>query len=149
MSESRKPYPSDVSDDEWALVAPYLTLLPENVGQRSYPLREVFNGLRYIVKTGAPWRWMPNDLPPWEIVYQQAQRWLRAGCFEALAEDLRALLCSALRFSDCATARALPLVKTPFSRLRAWLSRVTLPDQRFFPGADFFFALRVLVAMAR
>ncbi len=54
--ESRKPYPSDVSDDEWALVASYLTLLPKNVGQRSYPLREVFNGLRYIVKTGAPWR---------------------------------------------------------------------------------------------
>jgi len=60
-------------------------------------LREVFNGLRYIVKTGAPWRWMPNDLPPWEIVYQQAQRWLRAGCFEALAEDLRAILATARR----------------------------------------------------
>ncbi len=89
MSISRKPYRSDVSDDEWALVAPYLTLLPEDSGQRSYPLREVFNGVRYIVKTGAPWRWMPNDLPPWEIVYQQARRWLRAGCFETLAEDLR------------------------------------------------------------
>jgi transposase len=92
MSVSRKPYPSDMSDDEWALVAPYLTLLPEGSAQRSYPLREVFNGLRYIIKTGAPWRWMPNDLPPWEIVYQQAQRWRRAGCFEALAEDLRVLL---------------------------------------------------------
>ena len=92
MHDARKPYPSDVSDDEWALVVPYLTLLPEAGGQRRYPLREVFNGLRYIVKTGAPWRWMPNDLPPWEIVYQQAQRWLRAGCFEALAEDLRMLL---------------------------------------------------------
>jgi transposase len=92
MKPSRKPYPSDVSDDEWALVAPYLTLLPEDAPQRSHPLREVFNGLRYVVKTGAPWRWMPNDLPPWEIVYQQAQRWLRAGCFEALAEDLRTIL---------------------------------------------------------
>jgi transposase len=91
MLSPRKPYPSDVSDDEWALVAPYLTLLPEEAGQRNHRLREVFNGLRYIVKTGAPWRWMPNDLPPWEIVYQQAQRWMRAGCFEALAEDLRAL----------------------------------------------------------
>ena len=40
MSESRKLYPSDVSNDEWALVAPYLTLLPESAGQRSYPLRE-------------------------------------------------------------------------------------------------------------
>ncbi|MBD8549030.1 IS5 family transposase, partial [Sphingomonas sp. CFBP 8760] len=50
------------------------------------------NGLRYIVKTGAPWRWMPNDLPPWAAVYQQTQRWLAAGCFEALVDDLRAVL---------------------------------------------------------
>jgi len=92
MDTFRKPYPSDVSDDEWALVAPYLTLLPEASGQRVHLLREVFNGLRYIIKTGAPWRWMPNDLPPWDVVYQQAQRWLNAGCFEALADDLRALL---------------------------------------------------------
>jgi transposase len=49
-------------------------------------------GLRYVVKTGAPWCWMPHDLPPWAAVYQQAQRWLSAGCFEQLAEDLRAVL---------------------------------------------------------
>jgi transposase len=53
--------------------------------ERTYALREAFNGLRYVVKTGAPWHWMPNDRPPWEIVYQQAQRWLLAGCFETLA----------------------------------------------------------------
>jgi transposase len=92
MSSSRPGYPSDVSDDEWALLAPYLTLLREDAGQREHSLREVFNGLRYVVKTGAPWRWMPNDLPPWEAVYQQAQRWRAAGCFEQPADDLRALL---------------------------------------------------------
>jgi transposase len=89
---ARKPYPSDVSDDEWAFVAPYLTLMTEDAPQRKYPLREVFNGLRYIVKTGGQWRWMPHDLPPWPTVYQQTQRWLEAGSFEAIVHDLRALL---------------------------------------------------------
>jgi transposase len=49
----RKAYPSDVSDEEWALVAPYLTLMIEDAPQRDFPLREVFNGLRWIVRTGA------------------------------------------------------------------------------------------------
>ena len=92
MATTRKPYPCDVCDQEWALVAPYLTLLPESAGQRSHALREVFNGLRYLVRYGVAWRAMPNDLPPWHAVYDQAQRWQRAGCFEALAHDLRAVL---------------------------------------------------------
>jgi len=89
---SRKAYPSDVSDDEWAFAASYLALMREDTPQRVHPLREVLNGLRYIVKTGGQWRWMPHDLPPWPIVYQQARRWLDACVFEALLHDLRALL---------------------------------------------------------
>ena len=88
----REAYPSDVSDEEWALVAPYLTLMTEDAPQREHPLREVFNGLRYIVRTGAAWRLMPHDLPPWHAVYQQTQRWLAAGVFEAMVHDLRRLL---------------------------------------------------------
>jgi len=88
----RKAYPSDVSDEEWAFAAPYLTLMTEEAPQRDHPLREVFNGLRYIVRSGAPWRMMPNDLPPWHAVYQQTQRWLKTGVFEAMVHDLRALL---------------------------------------------------------
>src|SRR5215210_4427366 len=88
----RKAYPSDVSDEEWAFVAPYLTLMTEDAPQRVYPLREVFNGLRYLARAGAPWRMMPNDLPPWAVVYQQTQRWLSAGVFQTMVDDLRAIL---------------------------------------------------------
>jgi len=95
MTSSHAAYPSDVCDDEWALVAPHLTLLREDAGQREDRLREVFTGLRCVVRAGAPWRWMPDDLPPWEAAYRQAQRWLAAGCFKPLADDLRALLCRA------------------------------------------------------
>src|SRR5579864_3575444 len=92
MIRPRKPYPSDVSDAEWSLVAPYLTLVREDASQRDLPLRELFNGLRYVIRYGIAWRAMPNDLPPWFAVYQQSQRWIAAGCFEALAHDLRAVL---------------------------------------------------------
>jgi transposase len=91
-ARSRKPYPTDVTDEEWAFVAPYLALLPEDAGQRRYALREVFNAVRWMVRAGAPWRLLPHELPPWPVVYQQTQRWIAAGCFEAIVHDLRAIL---------------------------------------------------------
>jgi transposase len=87
--ETRKSYPSDVSDEEWAFVAPYLTLMPLDAAQREHDLRDVFNALRYLVRGGIAWRMLPNDLPPWAAVYQQTQRWLAAGSFEAIVHDLR------------------------------------------------------------
>jgi transposase len=96
MSTKRKSYPSDVSDEEWAFCVRYLALMTEQAPQRIYPLREIFNALRYQIRVGGAWRMMPHDLPPWHIVYQQAQRWIKAGCFEAMAHDLRAILRMAL-----------------------------------------------------
>ena len=89
---TRKPYPTDVSDDEWAFVVPYLTLLPLDAEQRTHDLREVFNAVRWLVRAGAPWRLLPNDFPPWAAVYQQTRRWIAAGSFEAIVHDLRALV---------------------------------------------------------
>lgn len=88
----RKSYPSDVTDEEWAFVASYLILMKEDAPQRAHDLREVFNGLRWIVRTGSQWRLMPHDLPPWHTVYQQARRWIDAGVFEDMVHDLRALI---------------------------------------------------------
>lgn len=89
---ARKPYPSDVTDDEWAFVAPYLTLMREDAPQREHPLREVFNALRWLVRSGAAWRMLPHDFPPWPAIYQQSQRWIKTGVLEAMVHDLRQLL---------------------------------------------------------
>ena len=70
---------------------PLPDLMREDAPQRR-PLRDLFNALRYVVKTGCHWRYMPNDLPPWTAVYQQGRRWFAAGVFEQIAHDLRAIV---------------------------------------------------------
>jgi len=122
MAKERKGYLSDVSDDEWEFCASYLTLMREDAPQREHSLRELFNGLRWFVRAGCPWRMMPNDLPPWHAVHQQTQRWLRAGCFESMAKDLRILLRWAVERESQPTATILDsrtMQSTPESGARA------------------------------
>jgi len=92
MAPTRKSYPSDVSDAEWEFLIPYLTLMREDAPQRDYALRDVFDAMRYVVKTGCQWDFLPHDFPPASAVYQQARRWIAAGVFEAIAHDLRMIL---------------------------------------------------------
>jgi transposase len=89
MNTTRKSYPSDVSDAEWTFLLPYLTLMRPDAPQRAHDLREVFNAIRYVVKTGCQWRMLPHDLPDWTVAYQQARRWMQAGVFEQIVHDLR------------------------------------------------------------
>jgi transposase len=89
MSTLQKSYPSDVTDDEWEFLVPYLTLMRDDAPQREYSLRDVFNAIRYVVRTGCQWRFLPHDFPPWTAVYQQARRWVAAKVFETIAHDLR------------------------------------------------------------
>ena len=122
MSSPRKSYPSDVTDPEWEFLAPYLTLMREDAPQREHPLRKLFDGVRYVVKTGCPWRYLPHDFPPWEAVYQQARRWQAAGVFEAIAHDLRIVerLLKGRREDPTATiVDARTLQSTPESGARA------------------------------
>jgi transposase len=123
MSTSpRGPYPTDVSDEEWAFVAPYLALMDPDAPQRRHDLREVYNALRWIVRAGAPWRLLPTNFPPWAAVHQQAQRWIPAGCFEEMVHDLRALLREAQGRDPDPTAAVLDartLRSTPESGHRA------------------------------
>ena len=96
MNTTRKSYPSDVTDAEWEFLLAYLSLMREDAPQREYPLRDLFNAIRYVVRTGCQWRYLPHDFPPWTAVYQQARRWIHAGVFEQAAHDLRAIV----RFLD-------------------------------------------------
>jgi transposase len=96
MNTTGKSYPSDVTDAEWEFLLPYLSLMREDAPQREHPLRDLFNAIRYVVRTGCQWRFLPHDLPPWTAVYQQARRWMQAGVFEQIAHNLRAIV----RFLD-------------------------------------------------
>jgi len=64
----------------------------EDAPQRRYELREMFNALGWMARAGASWRMLPTNFPPWELVYQQMQRWLNAGCFEAMVSDVRSVI---------------------------------------------------------
>lgn len=121
-SGPRTPYPSDVTDEEWAFVAPYLTLMRPDAPQRTHAPREVYNALRWIVRTGAQWRMLPHEFPPWQAVYQQTQRWIAAGVFGAMVHDLRVLLRWLQGGADAPTATMLDsrtVQSTPESGHRA------------------------------
>lgn len=95
MKTTRRSYPSDVTDEQWEFLLPYLTLMKEDAPRREHPLREVFNAMRYVVRTGVQWRYLPHHFPPWRAMYQQGRRWLHAfiflqtGVFEVIAHELR------------------------------------------------------------
>ena len=90
----RKPYPSDISDEEWALVAPYLTLVREDAPQRRHDLREVFNALRWLARTGTEWRrgGCHSTSPAGRRSTNRPGAGWPPGCFEAVVHDLRLLL---------------------------------------------------------
>ena len=99
-----------------------MTLITEAAPQRRYALRAVFNGLRWLVRAGAPWRLLPNALPPWEVVSQHTHRWVKVGVFEALVQDVRAVLRVAAgrpRQLSAAMLASRPLPSSPESGGRA------------------------------
>src|SRR5260370_42077378 len=79
--KGRGGYPSDVTDEEWAFVLPYLLLCHEDSPQRKHELRTVFNAVRYVARTGGQWRVLPPRFAPWCAVSYHMQRWVNTGGF--------------------------------------------------------------------
>ena len=89
MSAQRPAYTTDLSDEEWQLLAPLLP--PEKPGgrPRKYPMREVINGIQYILRGGCAWRLMPHDLPHWQTAYQTFRAWRQDGTWRRIHDQLR------------------------------------------------------------
>ena len=86
---TRKPYPSDLSDAQWAELAPLLPPAKSGGRQRSADLREIVNGVLYVLRGGISWRMLPHDLPPWGTVWWYFRQWRDDGTWEGVHESLR------------------------------------------------------------
>ena len=85
----RKPYPSDLTAAQWAILAPLLPLAKPGGRPRSVDLREVVNGILYVLRSGCSWRMMPHDLPPWQTVYKHFRQWSADGTWARVNDTLR------------------------------------------------------------
>ena len=79
-----KRYPSDMSDDEWAILEPLIPPAKPGGRHRSANMREVVNGIFYVLRGGIPWRFLPKEFPPWKTVYHYFRRWRLDGTWEML-----------------------------------------------------------------
>jgi len=84
----RKPYPSDLTDAEWVVLAPLLPAAQPIGSPREVELREVVNALMYVSDNGIKWRAMPHGFPVWQTVYGYFRRWTQQGVWEQVNQAL-------------------------------------------------------------
>lgn len=87
---NRKPYPSDLSDEQWARIAPYIPAAKPGGRPRSVDMREMFNAILYVVRSGCAWRMIPHELPAWRTVYGYFRDFRAAGVWKRIHDALRA-----------------------------------------------------------
>ncbi len=89
---SRAIYPSDLDDAQWNIIEPFIPLAKPGGRPRSVDMREILNGILYVVRSGCAWRMMPHDLPIWSTVYDYFRRFRKAGVWQRIHDALRALV---------------------------------------------------------
>jgi putative transposase len=87
--EPRKPYPTDLTDKEWALIAPYVPTAKPGGRPEQYRKRDILDAIFYILRSGCAWRLLPHDFPPWQIVYQYFWRWRKDATWQVMHDLLR------------------------------------------------------------
>src|SRR5438874_3155045 len=84
-----KPYASDLSDAEWAILEPLIPPAKPGGRPRSVNMRQILNGIFYVLRSGGAWRLLPHDYPAWSTVYDYFRKWRNAGVWEQLVRVLR------------------------------------------------------------
>jgi putative transposase len=89
MTMGRRAYPSDVTDEQWALIDPLIPL-PSTEGRPPiHSRRELRSAILYVLRSGCPWRLLPHEFPAWQTVYWYFRRWQREGVWDQILADLR------------------------------------------------------------
>jgi putative transposase len=90
--QTRKPYPTDLKDTAWQILAPLIPAAKPGGRPEVYPKREIVHAILYVLRTGCAWRFVPNDVPPWGIVYHHLWCWRRDGTWQRINDTLRGAL---------------------------------------------------------
>jgi len=85
----RTPYPTDLTDEQWKLIEPLLPPAKPGGRPRETDLREVFNALLYLNRSGCSWRMLPHEFPPWQTVYDYFRAWIDSGVWHEILVELR------------------------------------------------------------
>ena len=86
---SRSPYPSDLTDAQWAILEPNIPPARPGGRPRSVNMREVIDAILYLNRSGCSWRMLPNDFPPWGTVHYFYRRWRMCGVWKKIHDTLR------------------------------------------------------------
>jgi putative transposase len=87
--KSRKPYPTDLSDREWALIQHLVPAAKPSGRAETYLKGKILDAIFYILRRGCAWRLLPHDFPPWQMVYRYFWRWRRDGTWQHMHDLLR------------------------------------------------------------
>jgi putative transposase len=87
----RKPYPSDLTDAQWAILEPLIPPAKPGGAPRRVDMREVLNAILYVLHTGCPWAALPHDFPAWQPVYWYFRKFVTDDDWQRINDELRRL----------------------------------------------------------
>ncbi len=100
----RQPYPTDLTDSQWQLLEPLIPPAKPGGRPRTVNMREVINGIFYMLRSGCAWRLSPHDLPPWGTVWYYFRKWRLDGTWQKIHDALRSQTRTAARREDSPSA---------------------------------------------